>query len=217
MNPSEDITTRGIVLRVRPLTESSLILHWITPDYGRIATVAKGARRPKSPFRGVLDLFHEAQIGIRKSRRSSLHLLREAALVDGHTTLRREWLHLQQASYAAALIEQSTEEESPLHEVYALYSGFLGHLSNSLSGPNAMMAFELRYLDRVGLRPPLDRAGLSPGTQRILASLSTSAWGELHRLELAPAEHAEARGFLGDFLSFHLGRVLPNRASALGE
>jgi len=35
----------GLVLRVRPLTETSLIIHWLTPALGRIATVAKGARR----------------------------------------------------------------------------------------------------------------------------------------------------------------------------
>jgi recombinational DNA repair protein (RecF pathway) len=36
----------GLVLRIRPLTETSLIVHWLTPDLGRLATVAKGARRP---------------------------------------------------------------------------------------------------------------------------------------------------------------------------
>ena len=31
-------TTRGIILRTRPLTETSLIVHWLTPDLGRLAT-----------------------------------------------------------------------------------------------------------------------------------------------------------------------------------
>ena len=33
----------GLILRTRRLTETSLIIHWLTPDLGRIATVAKGA------------------------------------------------------------------------------------------------------------------------------------------------------------------------------
>ena len=37
----------GIILRTRPLTETSVIVNWLTPDCGRISTVAKGARRPK--------------------------------------------------------------------------------------------------------------------------------------------------------------------------
>ena len=32
---------------------------WVAGN-GRISTVAKGARRPKSPFAGKLDLFYEA-------------------------------------------------------------------------------------------------------------------------------------------------------------
>ena len=54
-----DETAHGIILRTRPLTETSLIVHWLTADHGRLSTVAKGAKRPKSPFRGKLDLFFE--------------------------------------------------------------------------------------------------------------------------------------------------------------
>jgi recombinational DNA repair protein (RecF pathway) len=51
-------TAAGLVMRTRPLTETSLIVHWLTPTLGRLATVAKGARRANSPFRGKLDLFY---------------------------------------------------------------------------------------------------------------------------------------------------------------
>ncbi|MGI8966741.1 MAG: DNA repair protein RecO, partial [Limisphaerales bacterium] len=50
-----DERARGLIIRVRPLTETSFIICWLTPNFGRISTVAKGARRSKSPFRGKLD------------------------------------------------------------------------------------------------------------------------------------------------------------------
>src|SRR2546423_7069913 len=99
-------STTGLILRTRPLTESSLIVHWLTADNGRLATVAKGARRPKSPFRGKLDLFYLADFSFRRSRRSELHLLREVALRNPHPALRRNLAYLTQASYCALLIEQ---------------------------------------------------------------------------------------------------------------
>src|SRR5512140_207827 len=102
-------TTEGLVLRTRPLTETSLIVCWLTPDCGRISTVAKGARRPKSPFRGRLDLFYEAEFSFRRSRRSELHTLNEVVLRDTHAGLRQDLAYLQQASYCAALVEQTTE------------------------------------------------------------------------------------------------------------
>src|SRR6266851_4764215 len=95
-------TTTGVVLRTRPLTETSLIVQWLTPTLGRIATVAKGARRPKSPFRGKLDLFYLADFSFSRSRRSELHTLREASLRETHAFLREELGYLQQACYCAA-------------------------------------------------------------------------------------------------------------------
>src|SRR5471032_2570476 len=104
-------STRGIILRTRPLTETSLIVHWLTPDFGRIATVAKGARRHKSPFLGKLDLFYLADFSFRRSRSSDLHNLREVKLHETHGAIREDILKLQQAAYAANFIAQATETE----------------------------------------------------------------------------------------------------------
>src|SRR5206468_11240639 len=87
----------GLILRTRPLTETSLIVHWLTPNFGRLATVAKGARRPKSPFRGQLDLFYLADFSFYRSRRSDLHILREVSLRDTNAALRQDLDRLQQA------------------------------------------------------------------------------------------------------------------------
>jgi DNA repair protein RecO (recombination protein O) len=118
----------GIILRTRPLTETSLIVSWLTPELGRVATVAKGARRPKSAFHGKLDLFYAASFSFSRSARSELHTLREVVVRDTHEPLRRELGWVQQASYAAALIEQTTETETPLPEIHTLFAGLLSHL-----------------------------------------------------------------------------------------
>src|ERR1700760_1575719 len=118
----------GIILRTRPLTETSLIIHWLTAGLGRIATVAKGARRPQSPFAGKLDLFYLADFSFSRSRSSDLHNLREAKLHETHSAIREDLHKLQQAAYAAAMVEQATETETPLPEIFALVRTFLGAL-----------------------------------------------------------------------------------------
>ena len=65
-------TTAAILLRKRKLSDTSLIVSWCTESLGCIQTVAKGARRPKSPFAGKLDLFFEAEISIVRSRLQKL-------------------------------------------------------------------------------------------------------------------------------------------------
>ena len=47
----------AFVLHHYPYRETSQIIEIITRDYGRVAMVARGARRPKSALRGVLLAF----------------------------------------------------------------------------------------------------------------------------------------------------------------
>lgn len=204
-------STTGIILRTRPLTETSLIVQWLTKDFGRIDTVAKGARRPKSPFRGKLDLFYLADFSFARSRRSELHTLREAVLRDTHEALRHELDSLRQASYCAALIEQTTETGTPLPGVYELIHGLLGHLAKRSAQPLTLFAFELKLLNELGLKPDLEKTNLKPGTKQIVGALSTNDWSSVLRLKLSEAQVNELRQFLHGFLVFHLGRIPKGR------
>ena len=121
-------TATGLVFRTRLLTETSLIVQWLTPNFGRVATVAKGARRAKSPFRGKLDLFYLADLSFSRSPRSELHTLREVSLRETHSALRQDLALLRQASYCAALIERATETDTPLPHVFDLMLGLLRHI-----------------------------------------------------------------------------------------
>src|SRR5205085_327358 len=130
-------------------TETSLIIHWLTADLGRLSTVAKGARRPNSPFRGKLDLFYLADFNFVRSRRSELHTLREVGLKNSRKAIREDFELLQQASYAAALVEQATEIETPLPAVFCLMNTFLAQLESRSPGPALIFAFELQLLNEL--------------------------------------------------------------------
>ena len=205
----------GLVLRVRPLTETSLIIHWLTPGLGRIATVAKGARRAKSPFAGKLDLFYLADFSFSRSRRSDLHTLREASLRETHAALRTDILKLQQAAYATNFIEQATETETPLPAIYELLREFLGCLCREKTAPQLVFAFELKLLRELGLGPDLMEANLAAGTKKIAGILAQKDWTAGGRLKLTAAQVTELRQFLHGFLIFHMERLPKGRAAAL--
>jgi DNA repair protein RecO (recombination protein O) len=210
-----DERTHGLILRIRPLTETSLIVHWLTPDLGRIATVAKGARRPKSPFRGKLDLFFAADFSFQRSRRSELHNLREAVLRETNEALRHEMAYLQQASYCAALIEQTTETETPLPEIFQLMSDLLAHLPAQPPQPQTIFAFEIKLLAELGMTPDFAKTKLSAGTKQILQRFTELDWKSLSRLKLSDAQTSEIRQFLHGFLIFNLGKIPKPRMDAL--
>ena len=207
--------TTGLILRTYPLTETSLIVHWLTPDLGRIATVAKGARRPKSPFQGKLDLFYLADFSFLRSRRSDLHTLREVSLREIHSALREELAYLQQAAYASALIEQTTETETPLTAIFQLMVDLLNGLPSETPQPRTIFAFEMKLLNELGMKPSLKEGKLSTGAKQILHKLSETDWSSLSRLKLSVAQATEIDQFLNRFLIYHLGKTPKGRSAAL--
>jgi DNA repair protein RecO (recombination protein O) len=207
----------GIILRTRPLTETSVIVNWLTPNHGRIATVAKGARRPKSPFLGKLDLFYEADFTFARSRRSELHTLREIGLRETHAALRQEISYVQQASYCAMLIEQVTETETPLPAVFELMRDFLNALPQRPPQPRNIFAFELKLLNELGLKPDLSKSHLAAGTKQIVGALIEGDWQAISQLKPSAAQARELRQFLHGFLIFHLGKIPKHRSGAIGS
>ena len=62
MRPIKVERQAAFVLHSRPYRETSLVVEAITRDYGRIALVAKGVRRPRSAMRGVLMAFQPLEM-----------------------------------------------------------------------------------------------------------------------------------------------------------
>ncbi|HZQ46458.1 MAG TPA: DNA repair protein RecO [Verrucomicrobiae bacterium] len=207
----------GLILRTRPLTDTSLIVNWLTRDFGRLATVAKGARRPKSAFAGKLDLFYLADFSFQRSQRSELHALREVALRDTRAGIRRELQALEQASYCAALVERTTEMDTPLPEIFELMNGLLEHLSSVPPRPEIIPAFELKLLNALGLQPDFSHEDLPPDQRKIIEVLTNADWPAASRLKLATPQRQRLIQFLHRFLEFHVGHVPQSRTRALGE
>jgi DNA repair protein RecO (recombination protein O) len=135
-------TTTGILLRKRKLSDTSLIISWCTESLGCIQTVAKGARRAKSPFAGKLDLFFEAEIQIARSKKSDLHTLTEVALKNPFGGIRKDFRRTQVASYFVELIEICTESDHHDPELFALLRRAFTYLSEKDPSFRAVLHFE---------------------------------------------------------------------------
>jgi DNA repair protein RecO (recombination protein O) len=210
-----DERATGLILRIRPLTETSLIVHWLTKEFGRIGTVAKGARRPKSALLGKLDLFYLADLSFQQSRRSELHTLREVSVRDYHKPLRQELGYLQQASYFAQLLEQTTETDTPLPGLFELLDEALNALPRATPRPETVFALEMKLLSQLGFQPDLADSGLTPGGRELLTRLAKADWDLVGRLKLSSAQVRELGAFLERFLFYHFGRCPKARTASL--
>jgi DNA repair protein RecO (recombination protein O) len=144
-------SSAAILLRRTKLSETSFIITWLTQDHGLIKTVAKGARRPKSPFAGRLDLFFEADIQFVRSRRSELHTLGELLLHSTHDALRQSYLRLELAAHFVELIELTSVADHPIPEIFDLLRRALGFLDAQEPTRRALLHFERELARALGL------------------------------------------------------------------
>jgi DNA repair protein RecO (recombination protein O) len=156
-------TTPAILLRKIKLTETSLIVTWLTEQHGKLKTVAKGARQAKSRFAGRLDLFFECEIQFSRSRKSELHALREAELHEAYEGLRLDYSRVALASYFVELIELVTEPEHAVPELFDLLRRALRYLSEHPADRRALEHFENELARLLGIANPDVSAAIAIG------------------------------------------------------
>ena len=129
-----------------------MITTWFTDTRGKIKTIAKGALRPKSPFIGKLDLFFNCDLLLSLARKSEIHTLREVSVLQPFDGIRRNYVNTAVASYFVELIEEVTEPEHPVEEIYHLLLRAFGYLDSSTPGAKTITFFESELCKYMGLQ-----------------------------------------------------------------
>ena len=151
----DKLVTRGLVLRATETKEADYILNVLTAEHGRLAVVARGARRRSSKLAAACQ--HLAFSELVLYRRGSWYYLDEASTIALFDGLRADLEKLSLASYFAEMAEAVTSEDLPSGEVLSLLLNSLYAL-DTLDRPNELVraAFELRLLALSGYEPLLD-------------------------------------------------------------
>jgi DNA repair protein RecO (recombination protein O) len=173
-------STRAILIRLTRLTDTSLIVHWFSEEYGLVKTVAKGARRPKSPFAGQLDLFFGGEITLQAARRGELHLLREVSIRQWREGLRKNYSSTLLAAYCCQLVEAAVEPEHPDPALHDLLSRALDHIDAAEPSLRALRHFEHELARLLGISHHQQTADLS--LRQVIGQLPASRAELLERL-----------------------------------
>lgn len=163
--------TEAIVLRWYPVSETSRVVSWLTPDGGRIATMVKGSQRPKSAFLGQYDLFHTCELLYYTRERETLPIARECAPLKPRDALRTDWRACAIASYLAGLIGRITPQDAAHPELYRLLDEALDDLAAGGGSAPVLFWYELRLMGSLGLAPRLQHCTgcgreVAPGARR---------------------------------------------------
>jgi len=108
------ITVEAIVLQAFAYGETSRILRLLTASHGLTSAIARGARRPRSQYSGLLEPFSRgmATLHIRENR--ELQTLSGFDLSRSGQALGRDLIRFGGASMLAEIVLRATREEDPV-------------------------------------------------------------------------------------------------------
>jgi DNA repair protein RecO (recombination protein O) len=224
----------AFVLHRYDWSESSLIVEVFTREHGRIALVAKGAKRPSSNFRPVLLPLQPLHLAFGGD--AEIRTLKSAEWVGGQVMPTGEALLA--GFYLNELLLRLLARDDPHPQLFDAFADAVAVLASAHANAlePALRSFELLLLREIGLLPALDletgtQAPLAPELRYSLApegglvrtaesdgrpSLTGAQWVALQRaldqpapfaaaLHLAAATLAELKPQLRAVLNYHCG------------
>lgn len=152
----------AFVLHAWPHRETSLIIDVFSRDHGRVAMVAKGAKRPHSALRGVLQTFQP--LSLSWTGKSELRTLTKAEWVGGMRPVSGDALLC--GFYLNELLVKFLAREDAHADLFAHYAKTLTRLAHGEPVSPTLRSFERRLLQETGYAVALDHCLHSRETVR---------------------------------------------------
>ena len=137
----------AFVLHSYPYKETSLIVEVFARDYGRVPLMAKGAKRPHSQLRGVLQTFQPLQVAW--TGKSEVRTMVSAEWVGGLRPLERSALLC--GFYLNELLVKLLARDDPHAALFDHYVAALNQLAHDEPPAIVLRKFELGLLKETGV------------------------------------------------------------------
>ena len=147
--------TEAFLLRATPYGESDLVVALLTARWGRVAALARGARRSRRRFGGALDYFHLVEAEVRPGR-SGLGRLVGVDLLRSYRAPRESVDSYRVASHVLEVALLGTREGNPDPEIFALVEGAFAALERGADPVSLARVFQARALAALGYRLPAE-------------------------------------------------------------
>ncbi len=229
---------QGIVLRGYPFGEADRVVVLLSPNNGKLRTVAKGVRKTKSRFGGRLEPFSHVDLVLYEGR--NLDTITQVTMIEPFHHLRFDLDKVVAAGTMVEVADAVAQEDESSIRLFLLLQRGLRTLDTGSLHPDLVTAFLLKAADVVGVAAQLDQCAgcgrpdeltrfsfsaggvlcercrtagayaLRPGLTDYLAQLAGSDLGEMPTVDESFSR--EAMGVARRFVEYHLERKLQSLA-----
>ncbi len=120
--------TETLVLHATRWRESSKIVRLFSAEHGLLTVVAKGALRPKSPFRGVLESLNHVEIVITHRENRDLQTLTAVTLINAFHNIRQDLPKTAVAFSILELLKKLFAAHEPVRNFFRYTTSLLASL-----------------------------------------------------------------------------------------
>ncbi len=138
----------AFVIATYPWSETSVIAELLTEHYGRVPVVVRGAKRPYSKFRGLVNAFTPLLVNFGGA--GDVKNLTEAKWLGGMTAMSPA--NMMSAFYVNELVLRMTVREDPAPLLFKAYTQVLAELAHQKGQAlqRALRRFEIELLESLG-------------------------------------------------------------------
>ena len=195
------VRTRGVILRSQKWGDADRIITVYSPNLGKIRGVARGARRMKTRFGGVLEPFGLVDLTFFQKTPEALGQISQIDLVTSYGAIREDLTVMTAAARMVRMVEAITVDRDPNHEMFSALVHGLESLSPLADVALITLLFQIHVLGHTGFRPQFGSCTEcgEPENQRMLQRFSPRLGGVV-------CEDCSQRG-VGHILSLSKGSV----------
>ncbi len=171
------VTTPATILKTYEYSETSKILRLLTRDQGLCSVIAKGARRPKSRFGGLLEPFTDGLATYYAKEGRELHTLSAFELQRERQVLGQRLVRYAGAGLLAELALRCAPSAPDRALFDQLRFGLDRLVGESGDAETAILEEVWKLIARLGFAPSLDRCALCDGRPAPAESLHFDLMG----------------------------------------
>jgi len=150
------LNTQGIVLKAVRYEENDVILTLFTRKLGKVAALAKGAKRNKSSLLSSSQLFSYSNYTLKKQ--GGMYRVSQSDIIKTFYDISYDIEAFSYATYVTKLVEGSTLENQTNNRLFILLAQTLYlYTQQNVDKKFVTHAFEVKFLDYIGFRPIVNR------------------------------------------------------------
>ena len=155
------LKSSAFLIRRFPYSETSLILHAFTRSYGKIALIAKGARRPNSKFLGHFEPFQQIELVFYKNDSRELQIVSESTIVRSFPEIQKDVQKYSLASWILELVHRILPENDPHPQLFdAMTDTFNGIGQTGEHGLNYLLKLIIVLFQETGFQLNFEKCGI---------------------------------------------------------